>query len=264
MSETSNPETQVVPAGIAVEGPNVIGATGGSGTRVVAKILRTGGMFTGEKLNPYEDAVEFGFYSDRWIDTYVETGGDPSGGIRRDMTADLTSVLADHLSTLPGDAVAWGWKEPRSIYLMRYFDRAMPTFRFVHYLRDGRDMAFSENQNQLRKHGNVVLDAEQEDLDRPLQSIAVWAKVNTWAADYGEQTLGDRYLQVRFEDLCSEPGATARRVFDFFELEGDAEGLAEAAVRPPSTLGRWREEKSDTVRGLHDIAGPALARFGYL
>ena len=125
-------------------------------------------------------------------------------------------------------------------------------------------MAFSENQNQLRKHGSAVLDDGQEDLERPLQSIAVWAKVNTWAADYGEQTLGDRYLQVRFEDLCSDPGVTARRVFDFFGLEGDAEGMAEKAVRPPSTLGRWRDEKSDTVRGLHEVAGPALARFGYV
>ena len=131
-------------------------------------------------------------------------------------------------------------------------------------VRKQETMAFSENQNQLRKHGSVVLGRDQQDLDRPLQSIAVWATVNTWAADYGEQTLGDRYLQVRFEDLCSDPGTTSRRVFDFFELEGDAEGMAEAAVRPPSTLGRWRDEKSDTVRGLHDVAGPALARFGYL
>ena len=125
---------------------------------------------------------------------------------------------------------------------MKYYDEAMPTFRFVHFLRDGRDMAFSENQNQLRKHGSVVLDADQENLDRPLQSIAVWATVNTWAADYGEQVLGDRYLQVRFEDLCSDPAGTARRVYDFFELEGDAEGLASPrfGLRPRSAAGATR------------------------
>jgi len=231
---------------------------------VLAGVVRAGGLFTGTRLNDYEDAVDFGAYSDRWINTWVSSNGSLGESQRAEMATDLEGVVTSHCAELPADARGWGWKEPRSIYLMKYFDETMPSFRFVHFLRDGRDMAFSENQNQLRKHGSVVLGRDQQDLDRPLQSIAVWATVNTWAADYGEQTLGDRYLQVRFEDLCSDPGTTSRRVFDFFELEGDAEGMAEAAVRPPSTLGRWRDEKSDTVRGLHDVAGPALARFGYL
>ena len=89
----------VLPDGLAFPGPNVIGATGGSGTRVVARILRTSRVYTGEKLNPYEDAVELGFYSDRWIDRYVEAGGDVSPEQRAEMEADLRSVLADHLAT---------------------------------------------------------------------------------------------------------------------------------------------------------------------
>ena len=165
----------------------MIGATGGSGTRVVAKILRSGGMFTGEKLNPYEDAVELGFYSDRWIDRYVETGGDPSGGIRREMAADLASVLADHLSALPDDAVAWGWKEPRSIYLLPFWNETMPSVRFLHFLRDGRDMAFSENQNQLKKHGRAVLGDDLRKAKTPVRSIALWDRVNAAAADFGER-----------------------------------------------------------------------------
>jgi Sulfotransferase family len=249
---------------LAAMGPRVIGATGGSGTRVLAGIARAGGLFTGSRLNDYEDAVDFGAYSDRWINRWVSANGTLGEAEQTEMEADLENVVTSHCADLPADARGWGWKEPRSIYLMKYFDRAMPTFRFVHFVRDGRDMAFSENQNQLRKHGSVVLDATHEGLDRPLQSIVVWSKVNTWAADYGEQVLGDRYLRVRFEDLCSDPAVTTRRVFDLFELSGDAEQMARDAVRPPSTLGRWRDEKSETVRGLMDIAGPALERFGYV
>ena len=55
-----------------VPGPHVIGATGGSGTRVIAAIARAGGMFIGSKLNDYEDAVDFGAYSDRWINPYLD------------------------------------------------------------------------------------------------------------------------------------------------------------------------------------------------
>ena len=262
MSETSPPETRVVPAGLAVPGPNVIGATGGSGTRVMAKILRAGGMFTGEKLNDYEDAVELGFYSDRWIDGYVANGGDPPAGERREMTADLAAVLADHLSTLPEGAVAWGWKEPRSIYLLRFWNETMPGLRFLHFVRDGRDMAFSENQNQLKKHGKAVLGDELRKAKTPVRSIALWNRVNAAAADYGERELGPRYLRVRFEDLCAEPGATVARVYEFFGLEGDAVAIGEAEVRPPKTLGRWRSHK--LAEELTRTGESTLARFGYL
>jgi hypothetical protein len=240
----------------------VIGATGGSGTRVVARILRDGGMFTGEKLNPYEDAVELGFYSDRWIDGYVESGGELSGETRREMAADLGAVLADHLSTLPEGAVAWGWKEPRSIYLLRFWNETLPGLRFLHFVRDGRDMAFSENQNQLKKHGKAVLGDELRKAKTPLRSIALWNRVNAAAADYGERELGPRYLRVRFEDLCERPGATVAGIYAFFGLEGDAEAIGAAAVRPPETLGRWRSHK--LADELTRIGEPTLARFGYL
>jgi hypothetical protein len=256
--------TWTLPAELARLGPRVIGATGGSGTRVLARIVRSGGLFLGTRLNDYEDAVDFGSYSDRWINAWVSANGALPGADVEKMASELEHTVTRHCTDLPADARGWGWKEPRSIYLLPYYDRVMPTLRYVHFVRDGRDMAFSENQNQLRKHGSVILDADQEKLARPLQSIVVWTRVNDRAADYGEQVLGDRYLRVRFEDLCSDPAGTARRVFEFFGLEGDAEGVASETVRPPSTLGRWRDEKAATVRGLEEIAAPVLARFGYL
>jgi len=252
-----------VSAELARTGPNVIGATGGSGTRVTARIVRAAGLYTGEKLNPYEDAVELGFYSDRWINRYVESGGDPAAPVRAEMTADLRGVLADHLSGLPAGARAWGWKEPRSIYLLRFWHETMPSLRFLHFVRDGRDMAFSENQQQLTKHGDSVLGDELRKAKTPLRSIAVWNRVNAAAADYGEQRLGERYLRVRFEDLCTEPVETVARLYAFFGLEGDVEAAA-AEVRPPDTLGRWQLRRKGIVEDLNRTAEPTLARFGYL
>jgi hypothetical protein len=140
----------------------------------------------------------------------------------------------------------------------------MPTLRFVHFVRDGRDMAFSENQNQLVKHGPVVLEKDELELKKPMKSIALWNLVNLRAADYGETTMGDRYLRVRFEDLCSDPAGTARSVYAFLGLRGDPGESARAEVSPPKTLGRWRNEKPTTVRALEEIAAPTLTRFGYL
>jgi hypothetical protein len=247
-----------------VPGPNAIGATGGSGTRVVARMVRAGGMFTGTDLNAYEDALPFGAYSDRWINEFVQAGGGPApDDLLGRMRTDLDSLVRSHLDGLPPSARVWGWKEPRSIYLVPFYDAAMPSFRFLHFLRDGRDMAFSENQNQLVKHGDALLGEELRKEKTPVRSIAVWSRVNEAAADFGETRLGDRYLRVRFEDLCKQPAETVRRIYDFFGLDGDADAAA-AEVRPPDTLGRWQLRRKGIVAALHRTAEPALARFGYL
>jgi hypothetical protein len=251
-----------LPELLAGSGTGVIGATGGSGTRVLARLVRAGGMFVGTNLNPYEDALDFGEYSDRWINRTETCPVDAE--TLAGMSAELVEIVERHCADLPPDAALWGWKEPRSIYLLPFYDAALPSLRFVHFVRDGRDMAFSDNQNQLIKHGEAVLAPEMLAERRPLKSIALWNAVNLRAAEYGEQQMGDRYLRVRFEDLCSGPAETVRAVYRFFGLRGDPAELATAEVSPPKTLGRWRSEKPATIDALQEIAGPALTRFGYL
>ena len=248
---------------LSSRGPGVIGATGGSGTRVLARIVRAGGMFIGTELNQYEDALDFAAFSDRWINESL-AGTSTSGREHASMLTDLDALVKRHCADLPADAPRWGWKEPRSIYLLPFFDGAMPTLRFVHFVRDGRDMAFSDNLTQLIKHGSAALDPELLKLKKPLSAIALWNLVNLRAADYGDAVLGDRYLRIRFEDLCAAPERTAEQVYSFFGLAGDAGAVARAEVSPPKTLGRWRREKAATVRALEDIAAPALTRFGYM
>ena len=134
----------------AVQGPNVIGATGGSGTRVVARIVRRGGLFIGTNLNVSEDALDFGDYSDRWINVFLaHRPVDRASTLRAEMTHDLETTVERHL--LPLDAISrpWGWKEPRSVFLLPFFASYFSGLKFLHVVRDGRDMAYSANQNQI-------------------------------------------------------------------------------------------------------------------
>jgi Sulfotransferase family len=248
---------------VAVSGPGVIGATGGSGTRVVARILREAGMYIGERRNDYEDALDLGEYSDRWVNRFMTAGAAVAKRTVAAMAQDLAAVLRGHLTAMPPDAVAWGWKEPRSIYLLPFYDVVLPELRFVHFVRDGRDMAFSENQQQLRKHGRAVIGSSRLPWRRRMESIELWTRVNLLAAEYGERQMGDRYLRIRFEDLCADPATTGERIGRFFGLEEDVAGEARAHVKPPATLGRWRAERARTVERLEQIGGPALKRFGY-
>ncbi|HTS73383.1 MAG TPA: glycosyltransferase [Gaiellaceae bacterium] len=229
--------------------PGVIGATGGSGTRVVARIVQQGGMFVGSDLNRSLDALDFAAFFDRWVGRELAPGA----------AAELRALVARQHEE--ADGRPWGWKEPRSVYLLPFLAAELPGLRFLHVVRDGRDMAFSENQTQLRKHGDAVLGASDEPDE--LRSIALWREVNLQAADFGERELGDRYLRLRFEDLCAEPGARVAEVLAFFGLEGDAERIAADEVRAPESIGRWREADPETVRALEERAGDALRHFGY-
>ena len=182
---------------MAGRGAGVIGATGGSGTRVLARIVLRGGMFIGPDRNRSEDALDFAAFSDRWVDEVV-AGRRPAA-----MTDELRALVARQWAGRAGDQ-PWGWKEPRSVYLLPLIDEELPGLRFLHVVRDGRDMAYSDDQVQLRKHGAAVLGDGAGELSPP-RSIALWREANLRAADYGERELGPRYLRIRFEGPLRRP-----------------------------------------------------------
>lgn len=122
-------------------------------------------------------------------------------------------------------------------------------------------MALSSNQNQLNKHGEAVLGRSDE--PQAIRSISLWQEINLRAADFGAQVLGGRYLRIRFEDLCARPAEVTGEVLRFFGLTGDAEAIATEVVRPPATLGRWREADPQLQAELTGRAAEALERFGY-
>ncbi len=248
------------------DSPCIIGATGGSGTRVVARIARRGGLFTGTRLNESEDAIAFGAFSNRYINAFLKIKGDfESSPLAAQMQRGLQQLISEHHQAMPQGAM-WGWKEPRSIFLLPFFHHTFPRLKFLHVIRDGRDMAYSKNQNQLRKHGRAALTFGERLKGQPARSMLLWSRINLAAADYGARHLGGNYMLLRFEDLCAAPVEGARRVFDFFNLKNnDAERIAREEIVPPESLGRWRERAAPKeLRELERVGAVALERFGYI
>ena len=121
-------------------------------------------------------------------------------------------------------------------------------------------MALSENQNQLRKHGEAA--PIPEGLEPAARSIALWSWVNLEAKRYGEEELGARYLRIRFEELCERPVEVTARILGFVGLEGDAAELARE-VAPPPSLARWRAADQGVVAELEHVGSEALVELGY-
>jgi len=248
--------------------PLIIGATGGSGTRVVARIARHAGYNLGTKLNESEDALEFYSFHDSWVNPWFSAG---SGGAKLTpwqtarMKEDFYAALARHIPEAERRGARWGWKAPRSIYLFSFLHGECPSSKFIHVLRDGRDMALSPNQNQLRKHGNAVLRWRERLFHSTAErSMLLWERVNIAAADFGERQSRENYLRVRFEDLCNASLATTTRILNFLEAPIDPEAIARAEIAPPESLGRWRNYSLPIISKLVRVGAPGLRRFGYL
>lgn len=247
--------------------PIIVGATGGSGTRIIAAALRDAGFFIGTNLNPPNDALEFVEFYNRWNDRFWVSPEKPlTTEERREMESDFRQRLARQLKDLPSPGTPWAWKNPRSIYLLPFWNELFPEMRFVHVVRDGRDMAFSSNQNQLKHHGETVLGKAAAEWPKPLRAAELWNRVNMRAHEFARERLGDRYLLIRFEDLCAEPGATIRKLWSFAGVSSTADASASAGmVKPPESLGRWRNcEDSELLEKVTSAVLPGLRTFGYI
>lgn len=237
------------------DGPVVIGGTGGSGTRVVARLLARAGWFLGARLNGSHDALDIAEFDARFGPRLVRDG--PSDELR----AAFERALSAHLRARPADAVGWGWKHPQSYLLLELLAERLPGLRFVHVLRDGRDIALARNDNQLRLYGDAALGPG--DAADPVRRIAFWAWANERASSHCAALLGERSIALRLEDLCRAPEPTTRRLLAFAGAGAEAE-LALEEIVAPASLGRGRRADPALVERMEAAAGEALRRFGYL
>jgi Sulfotransferase family len=245
------------PQSVTSQGPLVIGGTGGSGTRVVAHVVHAAGWFMGAQVAPNTlDAVPLARFD--W--TYghdIISGRAPSSSV----VAAFREALAGHLSGHDPQR-PWGWKHPHSYLLLPFLAQHCPGLRFVHVIRDGRDVALSDNQNQANHYGDIALG---QAAPSPARSLRFWAWANTRCADDGIRLLGERYLLVRMEDLFAGPESEVPRLLRFAGYTGpELDSVIERLMtRPPPTIGRWRTSALADAAGRDSTAGDALKRFGY-
>lgn len=243
--------------------PVVIGGTGGSGTRVVAELVRGLGVYLGTHVNDAIDALAWVAALDAWIPAFLRSQATMPAAEFERMVAELRACAARHRADIDAPDGPWGWKNPRTLYLLPVFDAIFPGMRFVHVVRDGRDVAFSGNQNQTRLYGPLVVGSLA---GRPesVQAIGLWAKVNLATARYGVRRMAGRYLRVRLEDLCDAPEAGVRRLGEFLQLSTAHTGTLARLVHPPPTLGRWRDRPPDQIAALEATGAAGLREFGYM
>ncbi len=163
----------------------------------------------------------------------------------------------------------WGDKTPGYVAEIPTIAALFPEARFVHLLRDGRDVALS------------LLDVAWGP-KRLADAAAFWGHQVAAGRRDGTALGPKRYLEVRYEDLIEETEHSLRGICTFAGLEfqpemlryyegvrgrrHQARGRGQTSLAEPPTKGLrdWRRDLSpDDVALFEAIAGGELSALGY-
>jgi hypothetical protein len=236
--------------------------------------LKVFDLFTG----PWEHSWQ------KLIDLQRTAGGGPRGlrivwsddefyGFLSDLLSDIYGRV---LASKPGATVVLD-KSPGYSRYVTHIERLIPHAKFVHVLRDGRDVAAS-------------LRAAARGWARTWAPSSVASAATLWRSMVlsarGARRFGpERYVEVRYEDLQTNAPEALLKVFAFIGVptkvhEAAAicerhtiETMRESGGSPfdlpreffrNGRMGGWRHELSPIERYLfHDAAGDLLCELGY-
>jgi hypothetical protein len=167
---------------------------------------------------------------------------------------------------------SWGDKNNYYLSHMSIIRTIFPQARFIHIVRDGRDIACSYRE---------VMTIRSNSPYRPLLPVAIDEIAEQWVHDIQtirrqSKTMGSNsFMEVRYEDLTTHPKIELLRIcawlgvnFASAMLHFDQENLfrhLEPAAVTSDTVGRyaWMLDESDIAR-FEDIAADELRHYGYL
>lgn len=164
----------------------------------------------------------------------------------------------------------WGDKTPAHISEIHILNRMFPSAKFIHIIRDGRDVALSFIKRSwgISDFMTALTDWEQK-VDCARKVLCMLPETQR--------------MDLRFEDLVSSPEAEIRRVTDFLGIDFEERMIESYCEKAPGYVGKLMkihphlsERPSSAqafkwVKSLHpadqaiafDIAGELLKELGY-
>ncbi len=261
-------------------GPVVIFNKSHSGSRLLAELVEEAGVFMGAHQNESRDSLDMLELVQHLVLTYY-----PDYAALWDGRAEGDPVLPRlardaverHLQGCPGDR-PWGWKLCETGYILPVVDFLFPKARYIHLIRDGRDVAFSDhhapdkafwrkvyfNTDRIRSWQRLPLTWKDYRRHSHIYNSLHWANSVLVGRAYG-MMLRDRYLEVRYEDLCLDFERTAGRVLGFIGAP-DPSG-AVSRVRSRVRTDGVKKHLAQPRRKLRKVVAlikPLLLALGYL
>lgn len=152
---------------------------------------------------------------------------------------DFLAVFMDQMA-LSQDKARWVEKTPENVCFLDVLAKRFTSARFIHIVRDGRDVALSFRRLGWTPNfgGDLLIQL--------LWAGEFWRYMLASVRRHAP-ALDDRYLEIRYEDLILEPEASLSRIARFGEIALDAATVKSSQF---GSLGRANTAFSDTSGAL--------------
>jgi hypothetical protein len=265
-----------------------------SGTRLLVDVLDKLGVFMGADRQGDAESVTFliinewllhqcgAFWSEPMSAHFTlaqpEVVAELAASTRRALSAQLDKYAGPSGWHLEGRAKAlpvFGWKDPRNTFTLPVWKQVFPNLRAIHIVRHGVDVAASLS----RRHAEALRGATagsapsaltviRDEAFGVLSSRRGWtlAEALTMWEQYLEKArqesaaLGERALEIRYEDLLTQPAQVIAKVARFCGVAAPADSASVGGLEPSRAFAFRRSPQLVAFAGA---ARDALARYGY-
>ncbi len=186
---------------------------------------------------------------------------------------DFIRVVMDSVAQHQNVA-RWAVYDPDNVLHVERVKRDIPNALFVHIIRDGRDIALS-----LKKMGGFTpLPWDRSETNSLVATALYWEWMVDRGRAAGRQFPAD-YVEIRYEDLITQPHETLARIGSFIDHDLDYEQIQRAGLGRLSEtnssfreegkekinpLGRWKERLSPAnIAAIESAVGACLEENGY-
>lgn len=254
--------------------PIVVFCKSHSGSRLLVKLLEAAGVFMGAHRNESGDSWDLlpllRYLVSRHYPAYETAiaGRDPI------LMPMAETAFRRHLHGYPAmEGQPWGWKLCETTFALPLVRRLFPSARYIHLLRDGRDVAFSHHVGPTDAFWRKIYFGRADieswrgmALTGPSYRRAPHLfNAQHWLSSAGlghreAQGLGSQCLELRYEDICLHPAIALRRLFEFIGRS------AEPASLPPiytTSVGKFRRQPRRHRQAVLSLIAPLQEALGY-
>lgn len=154
----------------------------------------------------------------------------------------------------------WGWKEPHNLFFLDELSDFYSNPKVILIIRNGLDMVYSNTDQQFYNY------AEYFDLNPGNDSLKnkfeFWYRANSYAINLAEKKYGSNYKIIFYEDIVNDSKNNIIEIGSFLKAEIDDESLDNLLnqIKNPGTMYRFKEHNMDWITS--DIM-EKLEKIGY-
>ncbi len=283
LQSTPPAEPAIAPTVVSSNGntpttPIFIGGAGRSGTTLVRVILDSHPHIAcGPELKLTPIVGEVLQKVENELPSITENYHLPADAVPQGLRQLLQSLLMPYLAQSGKRRIAE--KTPHNVAYFPQLHQIFPDSPLIHVIRDGRDVVASLLQMDWR---DIATGKPMPITNDARMAASYWVNIVSRArnAVVINPTLAQRYFEIRYEDLVTDPEPILRELFSFLGEPWDAgvlhfyeqsrdlagESSSEQVSQPLYThaIGRWQRDLSPEQQAVvKEIAGDLLIELGY-